>query len=161
MYRSVELSAEPRMARRVRRLGFVSLVALGLIWALAEATVQPPALDGAALITGWALMPALLFASLRRPGLRVLLPLPATLVGGGLIALLLVSPPASPLAAAGWLLMVAGVALGGVLGLWFWYRWLPVPSVLDDLESPARWALIALHVALIVIGWGLAATALV
>ena len=161
MSRPVELSADPRMARRVWRLGFVSVVALGLIWALAVATVHPPMVVSAALVAGWVLMPVLLFASLARPPMRYGLVLPAALVGGGLIGLMLLAPAVSPLAAVGWLLVTAGVALGGFLGLWFWYRLLPVPQFLNDLESPGRWALIALHVGLIVVGWALAATALV
>jgi hypothetical protein len=36
----------------------------------------------------------------------------------------------------------------------------PVPASLDDPYSPGRWGLIGLHVALIVVGWGLAATQL-
>lgn len=156
----VELSTDPRMARRVRRLGYVSAVALGLIWGLAVATVHPPMAISAALAAGWALMPALLFASLARPMLRYGLVVPATLVGGGLIGLIILSPLASPLAEVGWLLVTSGIAFGGFLGLWFWYRVLPVPRFLDDVESTGRWALIALHVGLIVVGWVIAATAL-
>jgi hypothetical protein len=36
----------------------------------------------------------------------------------------------------------------------------PVPAALDDPLAPGRWALIAVHVVLVVIGWSLAATAL-
>jgi len=38
----VELSADRRMARRVKRLGLVSMVALGLIWGLAAARLGAP-----------------------------------------------------------------------------------------------------------------------
>jgi hypothetical protein len=68
--------------------------------------------------------------------------------------------PVAPLPALGWLLMTAGVALGGLLGIWFWFRLLPVPPALDDPYSTGRWALIGLHIALIVVGMVLAATAL-
>jgi hypothetical protein len=56
--------------------------------------------------------------------------------------------------------MAAGVGLGGTLGLWLWYRVLPAPGALDDPLSPGRWALIAVHIGLVVVGWALAATAL-
>ena len=137
----VELSAGRRMALRVKRLGVVSMVALGLIWGLAA---------------GWVLMPTVLFASLARPRLRYALVLPASLVGVGLLAICAWWLPSEPLAAAGWWLMTAGIALGGALGLWFWYRLVPVPGWLDDLNSAGRWGLIGLHIALIVVGWGLA-----
>jgi hypothetical protein len=57
-------------------------------------------------------------------------------------------------------LVTAGVLLGGVLGLWFWYRLLPVPAALDDPFSRGRWTLIAVHVSLIVVGLVLAAVEL-
>ena len=156
----VELTADRGMSRRVRRLGFVSLFALGLIWALAITTLRAPWVVGAALAGGWVLMPSILFASLSRPRLRYGLVVPASLLGGGLLAILIWWLPTSAIAAAGWVLMAAGIALGGVLGLWFWYRWLPVPNTLDNPYSRGRWALISLHVALIVTGWVLAATLL-
>jgi hypothetical protein len=120
----------------------------------------PPLVDGA-LLAGWALMPAVLFASLARPMLRYGLTLPATLVTLGLLAIAFSWLPASPLAAAGWLLVLAGVALGGTMGLWLWYRLLPVPPALAHPFSPARWTLIGVHVALIVVGIVLASTSLV
>lgn len=155
-----ELSADPRMARRVARLGFVSLVALGLIWALAAATLHAPPLVDGALAAGWVLMPTILFASLPRPRLRYGLVLPGSLVGLGLVAICAAWLPVGFAATAGWLSITAGVVLGSVLGLWFWYRLLPVPEGLDDPYSAGRWALIGVHVALIVVGLGLAATAL-
>jgi hypothetical protein len=63
--------------------------------------------------------------------------------------------PTDRVAAAGWLLMTGGVALGGGLGLWLWYRLLPVPASLDDPFSCGRWALVALHVGLIVAGYAI------
>ena len=53
--------------------------------------------------------------------------------------------------------MTAGVLLGGFMGLWFWFRVAPVPAGLDDPTARGRWSLIALHVALIVLGLALAA----
>jgi uncharacterized membrane protein len=157
----VELSGERRMARRITRLGFVSLVALGLIWALSVASLSAPAAVTWALAAGWVLMPITLFASLARPRLRYALMVPASLVSIGMLAILLWWPPDDRLALVGWWLMTAGILLGGAMGLWFWYRLLPVPASLDDPCSPDRWRLIGLHVALIMVGWLLAATPLV
>jgi hypothetical protein len=156
----VELSHDRRFARRVKRLGLVSMVALGAVWWLAVATTSAPLPVGVALAAGWFLMPAILFASLARPLLRYGLVVPASLVGFGLLAITASWLPAAPVAATGWLLITAGVLFGGVMGLWFWYRLLPVPASLDDPSSPGRWALIAVHVALIVVGLAFAATAL-
>jgi hypothetical protein len=153
----VELSADPVFARRVRRLGLVSLVALGAVWGLAVTTLEVPPLIGGALLAGWALMPAVLFASLVWPLLRIGLALPATLVTLGLLAIAAGWLPDAPLVATGWVLMLAGIGLGGVMGLWLWYRLLPVPAALAHPFSPARWLLIAVHVALIVVGMALAA----
>lgn len=153
----VELSADPAFARRVRRLGLVSLVALGVIWGLAVTTLDaPPVVDGA-LLAGWALMPAILFASLAWPMLRYGLTLPATLVTVGLLAIAVAWLPDSPAAAAGWVLILIGVGLGGAMGLWLWYRLLPVPAALAHPFSSARWLLIGAHVGLIVVGMALAA----
>jgi hypothetical protein len=51
--------------------------------------------------------------------------------------------------------MTAGVLFGGMLGVWFWFRWLPVPRGLHEPFSRARWGLIGVHVSLIVAGIGL------
>lgn len=153
----VELSTDARFARRVKRLALTSVVALGLIWWLAVSTLATPQIVGIALAAGWVLMPAVLLASLTRPRLRYALVLPATLVGVALLAISIWWRPLDPLAAAGWLLITAGISLGGVLGLWFWFRLLPVPEPLDDPFSRGRLALIGLHVGLIVTGIALAA----
>lgn len=154
-----ELSRDPAFAGRVKRLGLVSLVALGLIWWLAVTTTDAPPLVGGVLAAGWAVMPVTLFASLRLPLLRYALILPASMVGVGLVVITAAWLPESGLAATGWLLITAGVVLGGVLGTWFWFRLLPVPLALDDPFSPGRRFLIRVHVALIVTGLALAATA--
>jgi hypothetical protein len=152
-----ELSADPSFERRVRRLAVVSAVALGLVWALAISTLDAPLAVDLAFLAGWMLMPLTLVASLARPRLRYGLVVPASLVSVGLGAVSVAWLPPDPVAAIGWLLMTAGVALGGALGLWLWYRLLPVPVALDDPFAPARWALIAVHVVLVVVGFVLAA----
>jgi hypothetical protein len=157
----VELTADRRITRRVKRLAATSAVALGLIWVLAVTTLEAPAPVDAALAAGWIMMPAVLVASLWRPFIRYWLIVPSTLVGLGLVAISLGWLPENPAAAAGWLSMTVGVLLGGVLGLWFWFRVVPVPATLDDPFSVGRWALIGLHVALITTGLALASTALV
>ncbi len=57
----------------------------------------------------------------------------------------------------GWLLVTTGVFLGGLLGIWFWFRLIPVPAALDDPFSTGRWALIGIHVTSIVVGLALIA----
>jgi hypothetical protein len=156
----VELGPDRAFGRRVRRLGWVSLVALGIIWWLGAATLRAPPFVDVALAGGWGLMPATLFASLAAPRLRYGLVVPASLVGGALLAICAWWLPPSATAAAGWVLIAAGVGLGALQGLWFWFRLLPVPSALDAPFAPGRWALIAVHISLIVAGMLLAATAL-
>jgi hypothetical protein len=157
----VELSVDPRFAGRVRRLAATAVVALGLIWALAITTLEAPPLVVVMLTLGWVTMPTILVASLARPRLRYALVVPSTLVGTGLLAISAAWLPANAIAAAGWLLMTVGILLGGLLGLWFWFRFLPVPDGLDDPFSPGRIALIRVHIALIVAGLSLAALALI
>lgn len=157
---AIELSTDVRFARRVKRLALTAVVALGLIWALAVTTLTAPPLVGVALAAGWILMPAVLVASLPRPRLRYGLVVPASLVSLALIAISIRWLPADVLPAAGWLLITLGILLGGALGLWFWYRLVPVPASLDDPFSSGRLALIGVHVGLIVAGLGLAAVGL-
>lgn len=156
----IELTDDRRIRHRVLRLAAVSLVALGLMAGLVAATLEAPPAVLAGLVLGWVLMPVVLALSLSELRVRYLLVVPSSLVTLGLLAICIGWLPASPTAAAGWLLMTVGVALGGVLGLWLWFRLLPVPAALDDPLAPGRWALIAVHVALVVVGWALAATAL-
>jgi hypothetical protein len=156
----VELSADEHFAGRVRRLAFTAMVALGVVWTLAALTLAaPPAVD-LALLLGWLLMPAILFASLADARWRYALVVPSSLVGFALLAICGLWLPASAVASAGWLLVTAGILLGALLGLWFWYRLLPVPALLDDPFSPGRWTLIAVHIAAIVVGVVLASTQL-
>jgi len=156
----VELTGDRRIRGRVMRLAVVSLVDLGLVAGLAAVTLDAPPAILACLTLGWILMPAALAWSLHDPRARYLLVVPASLVTLGLLAICLGWMPASGVVAAGWLLMAIGVGLGGVLGLWLWFRLLPVPAALDDPLALGRWALIAVHVVLVVIGAALAATVL-
>jgi len=157
---AVELTTDPGFERRIRRLAIVSAVALGLILVLVVTSLEAPVALGAVFAAGWFLMPSTLVASLARPRLRYALVAPASLVSIGLLGVCIGWPPADPLVAAGWLLMAAGVALGGGLGLWLWYRLLPVPAALHDPFSTGRWALIGVHVGLVVTGFVLAARAI-
>lgn len=155
----VELTQDPRVRRRVKRLAAVSAVALGLVWGLAAGTLETPAVVEVMLLAGWLLMPAVLLASLRDSRLRYGLVVPSTLVTLGLLAVVISWSPGG-IPGLGWLLIVLGVLLGVVMGLWFWYRVLPVPAALDAPDATARWALIGLHVTLIAVGLALAASAL-
>ncbi|MCY4416551.1 MAG: hypothetical protein OXE87_09615 [Chloroflexi bacterium] len=153
---SVEMTRDSRFGVRVIRLAATSVVALGLIWGFQFATLATPAFVGISLAAGWALMPVLLIASLRWPAARYGLALPSTLVGAGLIAIYLTALPAGWGAdRVGWLMTTAGVLMGGVLGLWFWFRLAPVPRFLEDPFSPGRWILVAVHIVLIVVGLAL------
>ncbi len=155
-----ELTHDRRFAGRVRRLARTAVVALGVIWWLAVTTLEVSPIVGVALLLGWASMPAILVTSLRRPRLRYALVIPSSLVGMSLIVISMAFLPTNAAAAAGWLLLTAGILLGGVLGIWFWYRVLPVPRSLHDPFSPGRLALIGVHVALIVVGAALASVGL-
>lgn len=148
----VEMSSDPRFLPRVRRLTAVSAVALGVIWALAVTTLDAHPVIELALLAGWLLMPTVLGASLRWPSVRAVVAAPATLIGAALLAICLTDLPGNGPARVGWFLAMAGVLFGGVLGAWFWYRWLPVPPSLDVPWSAGRWTLIGVHVAAIVTG---------
>lgn len=149
---SVEMTDDPLFAGRIKRLVGVSVVALGLITLLVAVCAESPGWVPVTLMAiGWVLMPSILAMSLRQPWLRYLLSLPAVAVSA---ALLLVSIQASgsSWATAGWWLMTGGVLMGGSLGTWFWYRWLPVPRPLDTPTAPGRMAMILVHVLCIVCG---------
>ena len=153
---AIEMTADSRFGVRVIRLAATSVVALGLIWGFQFATLQTPAFVGISLAAGWMLMPALLMVSLRWPIARYGLALPSTLVGLGLVAVCLTALPTEWAAAkVGWLMTTAGVLMGGVLGLWFWFRLAPLPRFLDDPFGPGRWTLVAVHIGLIVVGLAL------
>jgi hypothetical protein len=144
----VELTTDRLFKHRVRRLVVVSTVALGVIWGLAfveDAEVWVLVLLG----IGWVLMPTILALSLGRPLLRYALLVPATAISTGLIGMTIMAPDSTDV---GWLLITLGVVVGGVLGAWFWFRWLPVPRVLDDPYGTGRVALVGLHTGLVIIG---------
>ena len=154
---TIELSADPRFARRVMRLGVVSLVAPGLIWWVAATRLAIPQVLLIALLAGWWLMPAVLFVSIPRPSIRPLLIVPATLITVPVLAIVAGRFPGQPIAGLGWILIAVGLLLGCVSGGWFWFRWAPVPDAFDDPFTPQRWQLIAIHVGLICTGVVLAA----
>jgi len=141
----IELTHDPPFEARVRRLSVVSLLALGVVTGLA---IRDDAhLSIVVVLTlGWILMPTLLRASQRRPMLRYTLTIPATLVAIGLTIFCLTGLPSRTLAVAGWWTITAAIWFGATLGMWLWFRWMPVPQALDDPFSTARLALIALHV---------------
>ncbi len=149
--RGIELTADAVFQRRIRRLVALSAVALGLMLWLA-------ARDGAqwwvlALIgVGWVLMPTFLALSLSKPRVRYMLIVPATTVSLGLIAMTLATEGSTRV---GWMLLAFGVLSGGAFGIWFWYRWVPVPRLLDDPFGWPRLSLIALHLGLILWGFGI------
>jgi hypothetical protein len=157
----VELSPDQRFTARVARLVVVSAVALGVIWVLATATEGASGWILAALFVGWLAMPALLAVSLIKPMARFLLMIPATLVSFSLIGICATALPVAGADRIGWPMITAGVLLGVVLGGWFWFRWVPVPSAFDAPFSPARWLLVAVHVGLIVVGSALVIVGLV
>ncbi len=150
--RPVELTDDPGFARRIIRLALTSCVALGLVWWLAITTLDGHPVIGISLAAGWLLMPSLLLLSLRRPRLRYTLVLPSSLVGLPLLAISAASLATEPAARVGWLLLSVGILFGGGLGIWFWFRWLPVPAYLHDPFSRGRWLLVGLHIGMVVGG---------
>lgn len=153
----IEMTADPAMMARVRRLALVSFIALGAIFYLAVATLETHPAISIALAAGWILMPSLLVLSLHRPLLRYLLVMPSALISIALLATFLWALPDDGVLQTGWLLVTTGVFLGGLLGIWFWFRLIPVPAALDDPFSTGRWALIGIHVTSIVVGLALIA----
>lgn len=148
----MEMTDDPAFLARVRRLAVVSAVALGAIWLLGVTTLAAHPTIDLVLLLGWGGMPAVLGLSLRRVRVRRLVALPSTLVGAALVAVCLTALPDGGVARAGWLLLTAGVLVGAWLGAWFWYRWFPVPASLDAPFGPGRWALIVVHVGLVLVG---------
>ena len=143
------MTGDPRFRGRVRRLAITSGAALGVIWALAVGTLDASPWVEGLLLTGWFAMVTVLTGSLARPTIRRLVVVPATLVTTALIGICLWDLPSSGLARAGWLALTAGILLGGGMGAWFWYRWIPVPRALDDPYASGRTILIAVHVGLV------------
>ena len=148
------MTTDPSFARRLKRLIGVSTVALGLIFLLAYNTSEAGWISYGLLIGGWVSMPTLLARSVDQPMWRYLLAIPTGLVSSGLVIVAL-GFDGSSVAQIGWWSVTAGVLLGGTLGGWFWYRWVPVPRMLDQPFSTGRWVLIAVHAGLIVAGGAL------
>ncbi len=144
----IELTGDRLFRHRIRRLVAISSVALGVIWGLAFVE-EAPTWVLVMLAVGWVSMPTILAASLNRPSLRYALVVPAGAVSVGLIGMVMVAPRDT---VTGWLFITAGILLGGFLGVWFWFRWLPVPRILDDPFSWPRVTLVGLHLALILVG---------
>jgi hypothetical protein len=149
---AIELTTDKRFARRVIRLAWTSLATLGFIWWLDTGTLESHWGIGVGLLGGWVLMPSILWLSLRWPEVRYALVLPSSLVSLALLAICLTALPDQAVPRTGWVLVTSGVFLGGLLGLWFWFRWLPVPAQLHDPFSPGRWALVCVHISLILGG---------
>jgi hypothetical protein len=144
----VELTANRLFEHRIRRLVVVSTVALGVVWGLAFASDAPTWVLVLVAI-GWVLMPTVLAFSLRRPRVRYALLVPASAVSIGLVGMTLAAPDSTDV---GWLFITLGILVGGTLGAWFWFRWLPVPRALDDPYGTPRVALVGLHTGLVLIG---------
>lgn len=144
----IELTGDRLFRHRVRRLVVISSVALGVIWGLAFVE-EAPGWVLAILAVGWVSMPTILGASLDRPFLRYALVVPAGAVSVGLIGMVMAAPQDTE---TGWLLITLGILLGGFLGVWFWFRWLPVPRILDDPFGWPRVTLVGLHLALVLAG---------
>jgi hypothetical protein len=151
----VELTDDPAFARRIIRLAIISSIALGLVWLLAKATLDVRPSVRASLALGWLMMPSILLLSLRWPRLRYALAIPSMLVGVPLLIICATGLPDGQMARTGWLILTAGILSGGILGIWFWFRWVPVPKVLHAPFSFERWVLIGIHVVLVVSGLGL------
>jgi len=145
------MSSDPRFMKRMKRLIVVSAVALGLICLLVYTTSDAGWGAIGLMIAGWVSMPTLLAGGLARPKWRYLLVVPAGLVSTSLV-IVAVGFDGSAVAKLGWWLMTAGVLVGGTLGGWFWYRWMPVPPMLEEPFSSGRWTLIAIHAGLVVTG---------
>jgi hypothetical protein len=150
----IEMTHDHSFEARVRRLSVVSLFALGTITWLAIEEEASPAIV-VMLIAGWLLMPTVLRSSLQRPMLRFALAVPASFVAIGLTGLCLTSLPDNAINAAGWWMVTASIWLGATMGMWLWFRWMPVPMALADPFGRARLALIALHVGGVLAGVGM------
>jgi hypothetical protein len=143
------MRADPVFATRIVRLAWTAAVALGVIWWLARTMIPAQPLALHMLAAAWFLMPSVLTISLRWPLLRYALAIPSSLATLGLLLICLYAPHPVEAARVGWLLTTAGVLLGGMLGMWFWFRWLPVPPGLVEPFSVGRWVLIGVHAGLI------------
>lgn len=152
----LEMTRDRLFTHRVRRLVWVSIFALGVIWVMAFLDDAPNWVL-ALLAAGWLLMPSILAVSLRRPMMRYALVIPATIVPVGLMWMVLTASEAT---LTGWILMAVGILFGGLLGMWFWFRWFPVPRVFADPYGGPRIALVGIHIALVLAGAAMVARGL-
>lgn len=133
--------------RRVIRLAIVSAVALGLVFALAIDDGATGALL-VLLAAGWLSMPTMLALVAAAPRMRATLAVPATLTSLGVFGMAFRNSPS-----AGWAMLAAGIALGGVIGAWLWLGWAPSPAKLRiETRSWPRLFLMSAHVGLVVCG---------
>ena len=151
----VELTRDPAFTRRVRRLVWISSIALGVITLLAvrdDASAWVIVL----MLVGWLLMPVLLHLSIDNPRLRRGLLVPGTSFTLGGLGMAVATVGALSV---GWWLIAAGLMLGGTQGVWFWFRWMPVPGHLDDPFAWPRLGVVGVHVALLLVGIAVVAAA--
>jgi hypothetical protein len=152
----LEMTTDRVFGHRVRRLVVITAVGLGALSGLAY-------LDGAPLwavgllVFGCLSMPFTLVCSLRRPRARRALLVPAVVVPIGLVG---VAIAASEATSTGWIVVLAGLATGTLLGFWFWFRWIPVPWLFDDPFGWPRVALVGVHIGLVLAGGALIAAGL-
>lgn len=144
---------------RLIRLAVTATVALAVIWWLAVATLEAHPLILGGLASTWLLMPVALLLATRDWRMRPWLVVPSAIETLSLVAIDLTVLPDEVLAAAGWLVLTAGIILGGLLGAWLWMGWAPVPHSLRAPYARLRWALIASHVGLVIGGLVLVAGA--
>jgi len=156
VHSGMEMTRDRLFTHRVRRLVWVSVFALGVICVMAFLDDAPNWVL-ALLAAGWLLMPAILAISLRRPMMRYALVVPATVVPIGLMWMVLTASEAT---LTGWILMAVGILFGGLLGMWFWFRWFPVPRVFADPYGGPRISLIGVHIALVLAGAAMVARGL-
>jgi hypothetical protein len=145
------MTDDSRFAGRVRRQARIGAVVLGVVWVLAIASEPVGPISQWLLLAGWVLIVGVLQLSLGTPRLRYLVIVPATLISAALLMISANNRIGQP-EALGWWLLTAGILFGVGLGVWFWFRWLPVPTALDDPFSAGRWALIFIHASLVVVG---------
>jgi len=154
MFRGREMTTDTAFTHRVRRLAVISFIMLGVIALCADQTTEAPPWVLGLLVLGWVTMPIVLAKSIAKPELRYALAGPAIAVSLGLVGLVAWWLPAGA-AGLGWLLITAGVLVGGGLGLWFWFRFVAVPRSLEDPFGWGRITLVAVHVALVLGGLAL------
>lgn len=154
------MTASDALPARLLRLAVAAALALPVLaWLSIGVTAgqsgEPWARRGRhALIAGAIGMPLLLaLAALWQPWLKLLLFVPADLVFvGTVVAAWRAGRRAHPVEAWGWRLVVAGMALGLMLGAVAFGGPLPTPEVLDAYRDPARCVARGVHVGAILLG---------